>query len=291
MAITSKGIKVSEKITKVNSKSISLIIKDATKYKPLTINEEIALIKRIKKGDSKAIEELIGKNIRFAISISKQFEGYVSSLEDLIETALIGLWEAISKFDETKGFKFITYAVWWMRQAITLEIASNFTKMRLPVHIFNQIKDLKNLISILQQKLNREPTLGELFSEYYKKGKVLKESLNFIKSPISLEKEIGPNSKETYEDIVSSNQYNEKKFYQELNLDKKVLKKIITNLHYFPDTMEQKVIMLYLDIDNKGSKTIDEIACILKTSKTHVKKKLECGLKKLKDVLLSYINY
>lgn len=157
-----RQLKITESITNRTNRSLNSYLQDISKYTLLTGEEEVALAVRIRAGDAMALNRLVNGNLRFVISVAKQFQHQGVVLEDLINEGNLGLVTAAKRFDETRGFKFISYAIWWIRQSIMSAISVQSRTVRLPM---NQIADLvkaKRLQSDLEQQLEREPTVDEL---------------------------------------------------------------------------------------------------------------------------------
>lgn len=154
---------MSKKYVNYNTdESISKYFKEVRKSKLLTLEEEVSLTKRIANGDEKAVDVLVKANLKFVISIAKEYQGQGLSLSDLINDGNIGLIKAARKFDHTKGFKFISYAVWWIRQSILQSLNDNSRTVRLPSNIINKINYLNKEISRFENQNEREPVYGEI---------------------------------------------------------------------------------------------------------------------------------
>jgi RNA polymerase primary sigma factor len=145
--------------------SLSKYFKDVRKTSLLTPEEEIELAKKIKNGDTKAIEKLVNANLRFVISIAKEYQNQGLSLDDLIGEGNYGLIKAATRFDHTKGFRFISYAVWWIKQSIIQGLNENARIVRLPASIINKISNLKKEIEKFEFENEREPIYGEILDE------------------------------------------------------------------------------------------------------------------------------
>ena len=166
--------------------SLSKYFKDVRKTSLITPEEEIELAKRIKKGDSNAIERLVNANLRFVISIAKEYQNQGLSLDDLIGEGNYGLIKAATRFDYTKGFRFISYAVWWIKQSIIQGLNENARIVRLPASIINKISNLKKEIEKFEFENEREPIYGEILDEndeaveliLYPKSSSLNEVIN-----------------------------------------------------------------------------------------------------------------
>ena len=143
--------------------SITKYFKDVRKSVILTPAEEVKLAKRIKNGDEKAVEELVNANLKFVVSIAKEYQGQGLLLADLISEGNYGLIKAAHRFDHKRGFRFISYAVWWIKQSIIQSLNDNARVVRLPANVINKISKLKKEISKFENDNEREPVYGEIF--------------------------------------------------------------------------------------------------------------------------------
>jgi RNA polymerase primary sigma factor len=157
-----RQLKISRQITNRENESFNKYLNEVSKIPMVSMEEEILLAKRIREGDQLALEKLVRGNLRFVISIAKKYQHLGMPLVDIVNEGNLGLIKAASKFDESRGFKFISYAVWWIRQSIILSVSQNSRIVRVP---YNKIADnskILNGISLLEQKYEREPTSEEL---------------------------------------------------------------------------------------------------------------------------------
>ncbi|WP_316815536.1 RNA polymerase sigma factor RpoD/SigA [Pedobacter nyackensis] len=157
-----KEIKIERSVTNRSSDSVDRYLRDLGRYPLLDAEEEAILAKKIRSGDGAALEKLVNCNLRFVVSVAKKYELPGMSLADLISEGNIGLVKAAERFDETKGFKFISYAVWWIRQAILHSIGLHKRMIRLPMNQLKTIADFWNVGDLLEQRLQRRPTLQEI---------------------------------------------------------------------------------------------------------------------------------
>jgi len=157
-----RQLKIIEQVTNRESPSMDKYLHEIAKIKLITVEEEIDLARRIHKGDLEARDCLINANLRFVISVAKQYQNLGLSLADLINEGNLGLIEAAQRFNETRGFKFISYAVWWIRQAIIYALAKQSRIVRLPLNRISIINKIKKIIADLEQKYEREPTILEI---------------------------------------------------------------------------------------------------------------------------------
>jgi RNA polymerase primary sigma factor len=157
-----RQLKISKSITNRDSASLEKYLYDISREKMITAEEEILLAVRIRQGDQEALKQLTTANLRFVVSVAKQYQNQGLSLLDLINEGNIGLIKAAGRFDETRGFKFISYAVWWIRQGIMQAIAEQSRMIRLPLNKVGAIVKIKKVHAVLEQKLERAPTLYEI---------------------------------------------------------------------------------------------------------------------------------
>ena len=157
-----RQLKITKSITNRNSDSLEKYLHDIGKEELITPEEEVELAKRIKKGDQEALEKLTKANLRFVVSVAKQYQHQGLSLPDLINEGNLGLIKAAKKFDETKGFKFISYAVWWIRQCILQALAEQSRIVRLPLNKIGALNKINKAFSKLEQKHEREPSPDEV---------------------------------------------------------------------------------------------------------------------------------
>src|SRR5579862_739765 len=154
--------KVSKQFTNRESKSLDKYLQEIGKVELLTPDDEIDLARRIKRGDQKALEKLTKANLRFVVSVAKQYQNQGLSLGDLINEGNLGLIKAAKRFDRSRGFKFISYAVWWIRQSILQALAEQSRIVRLPLNQVGSLNKLNKTFSRLEQEFEREPSAEEL---------------------------------------------------------------------------------------------------------------------------------
>ena len=157
-----RQLKIIKQITNRENSFLDKYLNEIAKIKLITAEEEVDLAGRIHKGDLDARNRLINANLRFVISVAKQYQNQGLSLSDIINEGNLGLIKAAQRFDETMGFKFISYAVWWIRQSIIQALSENIRIVRLPLNRINHINKIKRNIAELEQKYEREPTILEI---------------------------------------------------------------------------------------------------------------------------------
>ncbi|MDN5211553.1 sigma-70 family RNA polymerase sigma factor [Fulvivirgaceae bacterium BMA12] len=157
-----RQLKITQSITNRDSQTLEKYFNDISKVDLLTLEEEVDLARRIREGDEVALEKLTKANLRFVVSVAKQYQNSRIPLNDLINEGNLGLVKAAKKFDETRGFKFISYAVWWIRQSIMQALADQSRLVRLPLNKIGSLSKINNAAAIMEQEYEREPTAEEL---------------------------------------------------------------------------------------------------------------------------------
>lgn len=186
-------------LSKLSSDSIQMYLKEIGRVPLLTPKEEIELAKRKEAGDKKAAQKLIEANLRLVVSVAKKFLGYGLSFLDLIQEGNMGLFRAVEKFDWRKGYKFSTYATWWIKQAITRALADYSRTIRVPVHMVENINRCRKTSRWLSQVLGREPRPEEVAAEMGESPENIRYLMKISEDVVSLEKTIGPDEDEKTE--------------------------------------------------------------------------------------------
>lgn len=188
-----RQLKITKQITQRNDDTINRYFNEINKYPLVTAEEEVELSVRIRAGDNEALNKLVQANLRFVISVAKQYQNQGLSFSDLINEGNLGLVKAAKRFDETRGFKFISYAVWWIRQSIIQAISEQTRIVRLPLNRLSSINKIKKAIPYLEQEFQREPTDTEIagfldlsYEEVEIANKIKKRQISFDK-PLSLD--------------------------------------------------------------------------------------------------------
>jgi RNA polymerase primary sigma factor len=182
--------------------ALQLFLNEAGRYKLLTAEEEVELAKRIERGDKEAKDLMINSNLRLVVSIAKRYQGHGLSLLDLIQEGIIGLIRAVEKFDYRKGFKFSTYATWWIRQAVQRGVANKSRTIRIPVHIVEREQKIARAERDLLEQLDRPPTDEELAKKTGLKAKHVREVRGAARTVASLDRAVG-DSDTSFGDIVA----------------------------------------------------------------------------------------
>jgi RNA polymerase primary sigma factor len=183
--------------------ALQLFLNEVGRYQLLTAEEEVELAKRIERGDREAKERMINSNLRLVVSIAKKYQGHGISLLDLIQEGIIGLIRAVEKFDRRRGYKFSTYATWWIRQAVQRGVANKSRTIRIPVHIVEREQKISRAERELATTLEREPTDEEIADKAKLTLKHVKEVRSAARAVTSLDKPVGSEGDSTFADLIA----------------------------------------------------------------------------------------
>ena len=234
---------------------VRMYLKEIGKVPLLTAQEEIELAKRLEKGDADAKKRLAEANLRLVVSIAKRYVGRGMLFLDLIQEGNLGLIKAVEKFDYKKGFKFSTYATWWIRQAITRAIADQARTIRIPVHMVETINKLIRVSRQLLQELGREPTPEEIAKEMNLSVDRVREILKISQEPVSLETPIGEEEDSHIGDFIQDDKLPVPAEAAAFTLLKEQLHEVLGTL----TDREQKVLRLRFGLDDGRARTLEEV--------------------------------
>ena len=254
-----------------NDESVSRYFKDVRKSIILTQKEEIDLAKKIKNGDDIAIEKLVKANLKFVVSIAKEYQGQGLPLSDLISEGNYGLIKAATRFDHNKGFRFISYAVWWVKQSIIQSLNDNARMVRLPANVINKISYLNKEILKFEMSNEREPVYGEIFDKN-------DEMMNLVRYPkcASLNETINDDGDELIELISLAEEEDT------INIDLK-LKNEINNTLSILDERERMIVESYFGINtNSEPMTLEAIGEKYSLTKERIRQIKEKAIRKLR---------
>ncbi len=258
--------------------SVRMWLREIGKTPLLTINEEVSLAKRIEAGDDEAKAVLTEANLRLVVSIAKRYSGRGMSFPDLIQEGNIGLIRAVEKFDYRKGYKFSTYATWWIRQAITRAIADQGRTIRIPVHMVETINRLIKTKGQLLQDLGREPTLDEVAYEMGMPPDRVSEIQRIAPEPLSLETPIGEEEDSRLADFIEDDEaISPSEAASNLILREKI-EESLNNL----TPRERDVLKMRFGLDDGYSRTLEEVGRHFKVTRERIRQIEAKALKKLR---------
>lgn len=271
-----KTFKIGISFTNRDDLSIRLYFKDINKFKPLTPEEETELFIRIENGDRDAFVKIIKHNLRFVITVAKQYQGQGLPLVDLINEGNIGLCTAVSKFDYTRGFKFISYAVWWIRQSIIQAIYNTGRTIRFPIPTVSKLNKLIKVSSTLESKLEREATIEELAKETDFTEEKVEDLIKYNNTCSSMDMVIDEDNNSTIGDLIPSYVKSDDDLI--IDSDKEELNKIISNL----PNRNADIIRMFFGIGMQAL-SLEEIGLRFGMSEERIRQLREEGLEILRS--------
>lgn len=285
-----KQIKITHKITSRDSYSIDKYLSEISKIPMLSEEDEVRIANRIKKGDVEAMDILVKANLRFVVSVAKQYQNQGVSLNDLINEGNIGLIKAAYKFDETKGFKFISYAVWWIRQSILQALVEQTRLVRIPMNKAAFYSRISKISSDFQQDNYREPTSEEISDILGVKIDEIEKIRNGVSSSVSLDTPISDDDSPSLGDLLEDeNENNPLK-----NLLRDSLKSDIDQVLKDLSVREREIIEYYFGLNEDNlSYSLDEIGSKLGLTRERVRQLRDKALRKVRRncIALKMFNY
>ncbi|MBR1628752.1 MAG: RNA polymerase sigma factor RpoD [Lachnospiraceae bacterium] len=257
---------------------VRMYLKEIGKVPLLTADEEIELAQRMEKGDSKAKKKLAEANLRLVVSIAKRYVGRGMLFLDLIQEGNLGLIKAVEKFDYKKGYKFSTYATWWIRQAITRAIADQARTIRIPVQMVETINKLIRVSRQLLQELGREPTPEEIAEEMEIPVERVREILKISQEPVSLETPIGEEEDSHLGDFIQDDNVPVPADAATFTLLKEQLEDVLSTL----TEREQKVLILRFGLEDGRSRTLEEVGREFSVTRERIRQIEAKALRKLR---------
>lgn len=274
-----RQLKITQSITKRDGITLDKYLSEIAKEELITAQEEVELAVKIRGGDEQALEKLTKANLRFVVSVSKQYQGQGLTLPDLINEGNLGLIKAAKKFDETRGFKFISYAVWWIRQSIIQAISEQSRLVRLPLNKIGSLSKVRKGISQLEQQLEREPNAKELSEFLELTESEVENVLKLNGRHISVDAPFSEGEDHGLLDVLEDS--TSLKADKELMLEslKMEIKRTLSKL---PDR-ESEVIKLYYGIDGAREISLDEIGTKFNLTRERVRQIKEKAIKRLRS--------
>lgn len=273
-----RQLKISKQVTNRDTPSLDKYLHEIGKVELISADEEVELARRIKGGDQTALTKLVNANLRFVVSVSKQYQNQGLSLPDLINEGNLGLIKAAQRFDETRGFKFISYAVWWIRQSILQALAEQARIVRLPLNKIGSINKINKTFSRLEQEFEREPTADEIAVALDMVPKEVKEYLKSSGKHVSMDAPLAPDEDSDMYDVFVTDEISlpDKQLINESL--KKEIDRILTTL----SPREADIIRMYYGLSGKHPHTLEEIGEQFDLTRERVRQIKEKAIRRLK---------
>ena len=272
-----RQLKITKSITNRDSSSLEKYLQEVGKEELLTPDEEVELAQRIKKGDKAALEKLTRANLRFVISVAKQYQFQGLSLPDLINEGNLGLIKAAERFDETKGFKFISYAVWWIRQSILQAIAEQSRVVRLPLNKVGSINKLHKAYSKLEQENDRTPTSEELAEMVDLPKEKVEKTLQLSGKPLSMDAPFDDDEDGSLLDVMENSDAPDA---DGTLMNESLSREIERTLSVLPE--KEKAVIKYFFGLGVGEMSLEEIGQKLNLTRERVRQIKEKGIRRLR---------
>ncbi|HXK15126.1 MAG TPA: sigma-70 family RNA polymerase sigma factor [Gaiellaceae bacterium] len=268
-----------QQVASATTDSLQLFLNEAGRYALLTAAQEVELAKAIERGDQRAKDMLINSNLRLVVSIAKKYQGHGLTLLDLIQEGIIGLIRAAEKFDWRKGFKFSTYATWWIRQAVQRGVANKARVIRIPVHIVEREQKISRAERDLVAKLERAPTDDEIADRSRLPVKQVREVRTAARAVASLDKPVGEDDSATFGDLFASNEKSPEE-QVEVELTERALHNAVSQL----SEREQQILKLRYALEGDAEpKSLEEIGRILGITRERVRQLEAEALRRLAE--------
>jgi RNA polymerase primary sigma factor len=266
-----------ERTERIDLDPLQLFLKDISKVRLLTAGQEVALAKRIERGDRRAKEEMVEANLRLVVSIAKKYRNRGLPFLDLIQEGTIGLVRAVEKFDHRRGFKFSTYATWWIRQAVARALADKARTIRLPVHKVEKLYKIRHSARILRARLYRDPTPAEIAKEVGLPMEEVEVILRIAQTPVSLQSPVGDE-----EDCELGHLLADK----ELPLPEDAAQSVsrtaaLADCLDSLDDRQRTVLELRYGLDGGHARTLDEISVVFSVTRERIRQIEKQSLAKL----------
>jgi len=274
-----RQLKITKSITNRESKSLDKYLSDISREEMITAEQEVELAKRIKQGDQRALEKMVRANLRFVVSVSKQYQNQGLSLPDLINEGNLGLIKAAGRFDETRGFKFISYAVWWIRQSILQALAEQSRIVRLPLNQVGSLNKINKTFSQLEQEFERAPSMDEIADKLELTRNKVKETMKVGGRHVSMDAPFKEGEDHGLIDVLPNNDVPE----TDNDLVRESLRMEIERSLKSLSERERDVIMLYYGIGAKHEHTLDEIGDKFDLTRERVRQLKEKAIRRLRQ--------
>jgi RNA polymerase primary sigma factor len=274
-----RQLKITKSITNRESQSLDKYLQDIGKEELITAEEEVELARKIKQGDQLALEKLTRANLRFVVSVAKQYQNQGLTLPDLINEGNLGLIKAAQKFDETRGFKFISYAVWWIRQSILQALAEQARIVRLPLNQVGSLNKINKAFSKLEQEFERQPSAEELAEALEVPEDKIKESLNVSGRHVSMDAPLSTSEDGgTLMDVMANS---DSPKADHALMAESLQKEIERSLSTLTDK-EREIIRLFFGIGMNHGLTLEEIGAKFNLTRERVRQIKEKAIRRLR---------
>ncbi|MEQ8530817.1 MAG: RNA polymerase sigma factor RpoD/SigA, partial [Imperialibacter sp.] len=273
-----RQLKISKQITNRESQSLDKYLQEIGKVDLLTPDEEVTLAKRIREGDQMALEKLTKANLRFVVSVAKQYQNQGLSLGDLINEGNLGLIKAAQRFDETRGFKFISYAVWWIRQSILQALAEQSRIVRLPLNRVGSLNKISKTFSELEQKYEREPSPDELAEVLEVSTSEVVDTMKISGRHVSMDAPFVQGEENSLLDVLE----NDMEETPDSGLINDSLRKEVQRALSTLTTREADVISLYFGLNGEHAMTLEEIGEKFNLTRERVRQIKEKAIRRLR---------
>ncbi len=271
-------VKISKQYTNRESQSLDKYLQEIGKVELLTSEEEVDLARKIKKGEQKALEKLTKANLRFVVSVAKQYQNQGLSLGDLINEGNLGLIKAAKRFDETRGFKFISYAVWWIRQSILQALAEQSRIVRLPLNRVGALNKIGKAFSTLEQEFEREPSASELAEELDMSLFEVADTLKISGRHLSMDAPFAQGEDNRLLDVIQD----ERTPLPDNELMRESLSREVERALSTLSDREAEVIRLYFGLGREHSLTLEEIGEKFNLTRERVRQIKEKAIRRLR---------
>ena len=280
-----RQLKITKQVTNRETASLDKYLQEIGKVDLITAEEEVELARRIKQGDRIALEKLTKANLRFVVSVSKQYQNQGLTLPDLINEGNLGLIKAAQRFDETRGFKFISYAVWWIRQSILQALAEQSRIVSLPLNKIGSINKINKASARLEQGFEREPNVKEMAGELDMTETEVKESMRNAGRHVSMDAPLIQDEDNTMYDVLKSDEA----ITPETGLLYESLRKEIDRAISTLTQREADVVRLYFGLNGSHPMTLEEIGETFDLTRERVRQIKEKAIRRLKHTSRSKI--